>query len=192
MDKTRVLFAKNILQRREALGFNQEDVADLLGINTRTYQKYEYGKAYPRPEKMAKLASILESTVSELTSERSSSAKTSVPRAQAILEIQNKLMSMPNDDFEKLAEMVAKPKDYKVIAVKQAAELDEALEQVNTLKKKLTPQRYDLLLNANPADAQFAIDYGMGLWTPKDDSVEPSTEELSPPHRARKPPIAKE
>lgn len=108
MDKSRELFARNIFTLREKLGLNQDEVAHRLGVNPRTYQKYEYGQAYPRPDKMAKLAEIFGVETSSLVTDYSSqSTPTMAPRsphsgdrASRILSIQAKILELNESDLE--------------------------------------------------------------------------------------------
>lgn len=94
--------------RREELGLNQDEVAHRLGINPRTYQKYEYGQAFPRPDKMAKLAEIFGVSAASLMGERmmAQSDSQAPDRASRILELQSKLMGLSDNDFDTVETMV--------------------------------------------------------------------------------------
>lgn len=69
MEKTNDLFVKNLIRLRKSLNLNQADIAEKIGVNLTTYQKYEYGKAFPRPAKVEAIAAALGVSVSDMYSE---------------------------------------------------------------------------------------------------------------------------
>lgn len=107
MDKTRDFFSRNIYKLRESLNLNQDEVADRLGVNLRTYQKYEYGQAYPRPDKMSRLAEIFGVSSAELIS-GPKKAKTvgKLSRAEMALAIQEKVLALSDDRMETVLEFL--------------------------------------------------------------------------------------
>lgn len=50
---------KHIQEARNKRGLTQQQVADLLGITLRSYQRYEYGDSTLRPERSIHLSEIL-------------------------------------------------------------------------------------------------------------------------------------
>lgn len=59
----------NIKRKREELKLSQEFVADKLGITSRAYQNYEYGRE-PRMPTLRKIAKIFNITVEQLLNEQ--------------------------------------------------------------------------------------------------------------------------
>jgi len=58
------LVGENIKKRRNALGLTQEDVAQHVGVNRATVQRYESGEIEVKRSVAIKLAEILETTPS--------------------------------------------------------------------------------------------------------------------------------
>lgn len=56
----------NIKKRREQKGLRQQDVADKLNMNIRSYQNLESGVTKLDVERLAQLAEVLESPIEEL------------------------------------------------------------------------------------------------------------------------------
>jgi len=50
----------NIEKRRKQLGFNQSDMARLLGVHINTYRLWETGLGKPNEENMIKLKKMLQ------------------------------------------------------------------------------------------------------------------------------------
>lgn len=101
MEKTQQILATNLRRLRNIFNFNQAEVAELLGVNTTTYQKYEYGKAYPRPDKISRLAEIFKVSPAELVSaEKTQTQIDRGDRASRILSLQSTLLAMSDDQFE--------------------------------------------------------------------------------------------
>ena len=59
----------NIKKRREELKLSQEYVAEQLGVSRQAVSKWETGQSEPNAGNLAMLAELLETTLSELTSE---------------------------------------------------------------------------------------------------------------------------
>jgi transcriptional regulator with XRE-family HTH domain len=51
---------------RQKAELTQDDMAGALEINLKTYQKYEYRQAFPGPDRLDKIAEILNVTVADL------------------------------------------------------------------------------------------------------------------------------
>jgi len=60
------IFARNLKKYREARGLNQSNVAGLLSISPRVYNRWERGIALPRLDTIVKLADIFHVTIDEL------------------------------------------------------------------------------------------------------------------------------
>lgn len=60
---------QNIGARRRALGLTQAQLAERLGVDTETLSRFERGKHAPTLKNLAKLASLLETTVADLLAE---------------------------------------------------------------------------------------------------------------------------
>lgn len=73
MANTNEFFVRNLKRLRKEKKMNQSDVAELIGVNVTTYQKYEYGAAFPRQGKLDALAKAFGVSVSDLMSERKNS-----------------------------------------------------------------------------------------------------------------------
>lgn len=59
-------FAKNIKILRNSRGLDQADIAHKIGVNSRTYQKYEYGQITPGEAKKIKIAAFYGVNVADL------------------------------------------------------------------------------------------------------------------------------
>lgn len=53
-------------ERREKLGYTQEQVAEKAGISLRAYKMYESGERIPRADVMARIAKVLRTSVERL------------------------------------------------------------------------------------------------------------------------------
>lgn len=53
-------------ERREKLGYTQEQVAEKAGISLRAYKMYESGERIPRADVMARIAKVLHTSVERL------------------------------------------------------------------------------------------------------------------------------
>ncbi len=53
-------------ERREKLGYTQEQVAEKAGISLRAYKMYESGERIPRADVMARIAKVLRTSVEQL------------------------------------------------------------------------------------------------------------------------------
>lgn len=51
-------FSQNLKEYRLLLKLTQKDISELLGINLRSYQRYEHGEMEPNIEKLEKLADL--------------------------------------------------------------------------------------------------------------------------------------
>jgi transcriptional regulator with XRE-family HTH domain len=60
-------FANSLKKVREAIGLNQNSVAELLDISPRVYNRWERGAAIPRLDTIVKLADIFNVSLDELT-----------------------------------------------------------------------------------------------------------------------------
>lgn len=106
MENTRELFIKNITRRRADLGFTQSQAAERVGITLGTYQKYEYGTAFPSPDTIDELAKALNCRVSDLLSSDEGARTTELDRASRILAIQSMLLKLSDDDMETVETMM--------------------------------------------------------------------------------------
>lgn len=61
--------AENIGKRRRALGLTQAQLAERLGVDTETLSRFERGKHSPTLKNLARLAGLLQTTVSDLLAE---------------------------------------------------------------------------------------------------------------------------
>ena len=53
-------------ERREKLGYTQEQVAEKAGISLRAYKMYESGERIPRADVMSRIAKVLRTSVERL------------------------------------------------------------------------------------------------------------------------------
>lgn len=60
-------FVKNLKTIRTARGLNQNQVAELLSISPRVYNRWERGSAIPRLDTLVRLADIFNVTLDELS-----------------------------------------------------------------------------------------------------------------------------
>lgn len=51
-------FAENLKKVRIANGFTQEGAAQAIGVTEKAYQSYEEGRAWPRPDRLWKIAEV--------------------------------------------------------------------------------------------------------------------------------------
>jgi transcriptional regulator with XRE-family HTH domain len=56
----RVALGRRIRQARTAKGLSKAEAARLVGVKVQSWQQWELGRTSPRPEKIPKLASVLE------------------------------------------------------------------------------------------------------------------------------------
>jgi transcriptional regulator with XRE-family HTH domain len=63
MDETLVTWGENIRARREELGINQYQLAELLGVRQPTVWRWEKGQMEPRRRHKSRLAEVLEAEV---------------------------------------------------------------------------------------------------------------------------------
>lgn len=59
-------FATNLRVLRAKIGLTQAQIAEMIGIESRSYQRYEIGKFSPSDEMKEKLADIFKVSVSDL------------------------------------------------------------------------------------------------------------------------------
>jgi transcriptional regulator with XRE-family HTH domain len=71
------LFDFQVRQKREALNFDRESIADRLDIQSRTYAKWENGQSEPPLGKALEIAEILNTTLYELLGQNSAPANSS-------------------------------------------------------------------------------------------------------------------
>ena len=62
----KIKFGKRIKELRKSLGYTQEQVAEMIGIEPTNLSKLENGLHFPQPEKIEKLAKIFNISVMEL------------------------------------------------------------------------------------------------------------------------------
>ncbi len=58
--------AERIKKQRKAAKLRQNELADILGVSTKTLQRWEYGERSPRAAELTRLAEVLNTTVSYL------------------------------------------------------------------------------------------------------------------------------
>ena len=61
--------ARNIGERRRALGLTQAQLAERLGVDTETLSRFERGKHAPTLKNLIRLAGLLQTTVADLLAE---------------------------------------------------------------------------------------------------------------------------
>ena len=66
MENIKILFGKRLRELRKKNGLTQEELAEKLDIAERNISKIECGDNFPRPEKLIKLAKILNVSVQDL------------------------------------------------------------------------------------------------------------------------------
>lgn len=109
MNERNKTFAKNLRKLRDSLRLDQDELAFKIGVNTRTYQKYEYGKASPRDAIKQKLADILKVSVSDLYNDNINGQTpvlvsiSNTSRADLILSIQSLLLTLNEDQLRSLS-----------------------------------------------------------------------------------------
>ena len=62
----RVAFGRRIRKARTAKGYSKAEAARMMGVKVQSWQQWERGLTSPRPEKIAKLASVLGVSANEL------------------------------------------------------------------------------------------------------------------------------
>lgn len=98
-------FAKNLRKLRDSLNLDQAEVAFKIGVNTRTYQKYEYGKTSPTDPVKQELADLFKVSISDLYSDEINPKPTLVPsrKPALILAIQSQLLTLNEDQLDSLS-----------------------------------------------------------------------------------------
>ena len=56
----------DIKRLRKALGINQQELADIMGVKQAAVSLWESGQAMPRPDKLPELAKILGCSIDDL------------------------------------------------------------------------------------------------------------------------------
>lgn len=56
MEKSQKLVITNLIRLRNEHGITQAEASKLAGVGLKTYQKYEYGKAFPSKKTISKIA----------------------------------------------------------------------------------------------------------------------------------------
>lgn len=174
MDIDKFVISK-ILKLMEAQGLNQAGLAKKAKIDAVNLNRLFRGRrSITKSEILPDIAKALGVNVNELKSieENSHSVQKSPSKAEQILTIQAHLLTMSEIDLDRIIRLVEKDSHYHILSSDEINEQKLALEQVTKLKKILTPERYQILLNARPVDARFGIDYATGKWI---DPEEPST-----------------
>lgn len=69
MDKTSLIFQKNLKRLRKAANLTQAELAEAIDMSVRGYQKYEQGESSPGPAKAQAIAQVLGCTVADLYAE---------------------------------------------------------------------------------------------------------------------------
>lgn len=59
-------FVKNLKRLRREKGFTQAELAEIIDMSVRGYQKYEQGESWPGPAKLRAIAEALSCSVSDL------------------------------------------------------------------------------------------------------------------------------
>lgn len=109
LDKFKESFIKTLVELREKRGLTQAQMAEAIGIAHTTYQKYEYGKAFPRPDKVALIAAALGVEDSDLfrsSNEQSSDYKNSNPSLSKSELIGIAVSMLSSFDEEKLRSLI--------------------------------------------------------------------------------------
>lgn len=79
----------------------QPQVAEKVGITPGTYQKYEYGTAFPSPEKIDELAKVFGVEISELYIDHTPKQvqASNEGRSSRLLKIQDELKDLSDDQL---------------------------------------------------------------------------------------------
>lgn len=56
--RVKKLVGANLIRARKAMGLEQDDFADLMGMAASTWNKYEYGISFPKPNHFERLHEI--------------------------------------------------------------------------------------------------------------------------------------
>jgi transcriptional regulator with XRE-family HTH domain len=116
------IFIQNLIKKRSLSGLTQEELAEAAKVGLKTYQKYEYGKAFPTPETMSLIADALKTTVSELFWDKSKSQNRSeADRLEAILKIIPRLINLEERELNTIISMIDKAPSQKMKQAKSNA-----------------------------------------------------------------------
>ncbi len=63
-------FNECLKHQRESCGYTQKQLADLLGIAPRSYQRYELGEREPNIETLIRIANLFEISLDDLVGRR--------------------------------------------------------------------------------------------------------------------------
>jgi transcriptional regulator with XRE-family HTH domain len=66
LEKNKEIFITNMVNLRESLGLTQAEMASALDVNLKTYQKYEYKRAFPGPGRYHLIEKALKVSISDL------------------------------------------------------------------------------------------------------------------------------
>jgi transcriptional regulator with XRE-family HTH domain len=145
-------FAKNIRILRNSLGLDQAEVAHLVGVNTRTYQKYEYAQTAPSEEKKGRIAEVFKVQVSDLYKDNFGSVPTSASENDlaASLERARTIQQVEHTFSEAMKHMIEEQKKATLLAQEERRkEFAQIREQIKAQRlqqnENLTDQEMELL-----------------------------------------------
>lgn len=111
MKMTTDLFCKNIKTLRESSGHTQESAAEAVGVNIRTYQRWESGETSPSERRKDKIAKAFNAALSDFYRDDSGvlTPSKTLSRAELLTEIYSLAPSLQEDQ---LKEVLAKIRSF--------------------------------------------------------------------------------
>lgn len=131
MESTRKVLTNNLRRLRKAAGHTQAEFAELIGLSTRGYQKYEQGETMPPLDMMDLIARTLKVTTQQLLLPES---------ARMITDLLRKLDvpydSFPNGEHSDTSKNIGYPEQSAIVShdktdLTKQAETGETQNQVN-------------------------------------------------------------
>lgn len=120
------IFARNLIAIRKAKGISQRDLANLSGISSRVIAYYETNSSIPSIDKLEKLATVLDVSMSDLIDPKKSDKETLKLNTRTIKKIQL-LEKLTTEDQKKVM-------DYIKLLLKNK-EVDEIKKQLQDSNK---------------------------------------------------------
>ena len=125
MDISNKEFGLRLKNKRREKDFNQEKLAQLLGVSTGTVGGYEIGKSFPSIEVLVKISTILETSFEYLIQGRSHEYPENSSDADKLKEME---MSYQRKEFEGLKRELSLAKSYITQLEKENARLEKELK----------------------------------------------------------------
>lgn len=99
------MIANRLRQLRNEFGFNQQDIADRLGMKRASYAKYELGNTSPPQDKLIELADIFDVSIDYLVG-RTNVRKLDLPVNVSALQMAQEIDQLNDEQQEQLSKYI--------------------------------------------------------------------------------------